>query len=86
MATEYYACFGKAAGFRGTVTAENSRSCQDTAQYVGKIVNGVDRMVAIGSYRYPRNAAVAAAATAAKLSSSSGAFSLDAILFGKWSD
>jgi hypothetical protein len=86
MAMEYYACFGKAAGFGGTVTAENSRSCQDAAQYVGKIVNGVDQMVTIGAYRYPRNATIGALAAAAKLSSSGGAFSLDAILFGKWSD
>jgi hypothetical protein len=85
-AMEYYACFGKAAGFGKIVTAENSRSCHDAAQYIGKNVNGVDRMLTIGAYRYPRNPAIGAVELAAKLSSSSGPFSLDAILFGKWSD
>lgn len=85
-AIEFYACFAKTAGFGGTVTAENSSACRNAPQYVGKIVNGVDQMVTIGAYRYPGNAAIGAVEAAAKLSSSSGAFSLDAILFGKWRD
>jgi hypothetical protein len=85
-AIAYYACLAKGAGFGGTVTATNSGACRNAAQYIGKIVNGVDQMVMIGADRYPANTAIGVAEPAAKLSSPSGAFSLDAILFGKWRD
>ena len=48
MAVQYYACFAKGAGFYKTVTRANSASCPDAAQYYGRLVNGVDRMLLIG--------------------------------------
>jgi hypothetical protein len=52
----YYACFGKTAGFRQTITAENAKVCPDVKQYVGKVVNGVDVNVVIGGYRFSNDA------------------------------
>jgi hypothetical protein len=49
-------------------------------------VNGVDPNLVIGAFRFPHNAAIGAVEAAAKEASSSGVFSLDAILFGKWTD
>jgi hypothetical protein len=86
MATQYYACLAKGAGFAGTVSPGNSRACPDAAQYYGKIVSGVDRMVLIGALRFPNNPAVTDLEAAAKVTASSGPFSLDGILFGKWRD
>jgi hypothetical protein len=86
MATAYYACFAKGVGFFHVITSENSGSCPDAAQYYGKIVSGVDRMLVIGALRFPGNASIQDLEGAAKEASSSGAFSLDAILFGKWQD
>ena len=40
----------------------------------------------IGALRFPNNAAIGEVEAAAKQASSSGAFSLDAVLFGKWTD
>jgi len=85
-ATQYYACFAKGAGFGRVVTAGNSAPCPDAIQYYGKIVSGVDRMLAIGALRFPNNGSIASLEAAAKAGSSSGPFSLDAILFGKWRD
>jgi hypothetical protein len=82
----YYACLAQGAGFLKIVTAANSGSCPNAAQYYGKLVNAVDQRVVIGAYRFPKNAAITAAEAAAKISASSGAFSLDAILFGRWRD
>jgi hypothetical protein len=86
MATQYYSCLAKEAGFGGVLTAGNSRSCPDGAQYDGKIVSGVDRIAVIGALRFPNNGSIGALEAAAKAASSSGPFSLDAILFGKWRD
>ena len=86
MAMQYYACFAKDAGFYKVVTVENSGACPNAAQYYGKLVNGVDRNVLIGAYRFPNDAVITDLEQTAKVSSSSGAFSLDAILFGKWRD
>jgi hypothetical protein len=86
MATAYYACFAQGAGFGKIVTARNSGSCPDAAQYYGKIVNGEDRMMVIGALRFPNNKPITAVEAAAKVSASSGPFSLDAILFGRWRD
>jgi hypothetical protein len=86
MATRYYACLATGAGFGGTVTRANSGSCPDAAQYFGKIVSGVDRMVLIGAFRFPNDAAITGLESAAKTTSASGPFALDAILFGKWRD
>ena len=86
MATEYYACYAKGAGFYKTVTAENSASCQNAAQYYGKMISGVDRMLLIGAERFSGNAAITGLEAAARQTASTGAFSTDAILFGKWRD
>jgi hypothetical protein len=67
-------------------TAGNARACPNFEQYYGKVVNGVDPNIVIGAFRFPQNVAIAAVEAAAKEASSSGAFSLDAILFGKWTD
>lgn len=86
MAMQYYACFAKEAGLYKVVTAENSSSCPNAPQYYGKLVNGVDRMLLIGAYRFPANNSITVIETSAKTVSSSGGFSTDAILFGKWRD
>ena len=86
MALQYYACFAKGAGFGNVVTADNARACANAAQYEGKIVNGVDRMVLVGITRFPANATITALEGAAESAASNGAFSNDPILFGKWRD
>jgi hypothetical protein len=86
MATDYYACFVKTAGFRKIITAENSKACPDAQEYVGRVVNGVDTNVVIGAYRFPNDAALMELDTAAKASASIGPFSLEPILYGKWRD
>ena len=86
MATEYYACYAKGAGFNKTVTAENSGSCPNAAQYYGRLVNGVDRMLLIGAEKFSGNAVITGLETGAQETASTGVFSTDAILFGKWRD
>jgi hypothetical protein len=87
MAMQCYACFAQHAGFYQTVTAANSSACPNAAQYYGKLVNGVDRMVLIGAVRFPADAAITALEPAARdAAASPGAFVNDAILFGKWRD
>jgi hypothetical protein len=86
MAMEYYACYAKGAGFYKTVTAENSASCPNAAQYYGRTVNGVDRMLLIGAERFSGNAAITGLEESAQQTASTGAFSNDAILFGRWRD
>src|SRR5258707_4755775 len=86
MALQYYACYGNSPGFYKTVSRENARACPNFEQYYGKVVNGVDPNIVIGAFRFPKNAAIGSVEAAAKEASSSGAFSLDAILFGKWRD
>jgi hypothetical protein len=86
MAMQYYACYAKGAGFYKVVTADNSKSCPNAAQYYGKLVSGVDNNVLIGAYRFPKNRLIAELDKPAKTVSSSGGFSTDAILFGKWQD
>jgi hypothetical protein len=85
-ASRYYACYAKGSGFGNSVTSENAKACPDAAQYVGKVVSGVAPLVTIGAYRFPQDASLKALESAAKQASSSGAFSLDAILFGRWRD
>jgi hypothetical protein len=86
MALGYYACFAKSVGFNKTVTAENSASCPNAAQYFGKIVDGVDRNETFGASRFPNDRAITEIEAAAKTQASIGPFALDAILFGKWRD
>jgi hypothetical protein len=86
MAVQYYACFAKGAGFGKTVTRENSGSCLNAAQYYGRLVNGVDRMLLIGAERFSGNKTITGLEADAQKPASGGAFSTDAILFGKWRD
>jgi hypothetical protein len=86
MAIQYYACFAKGAGFEKTVTRENSGSCPNAAQYYGRLVNGVDRMLLIGADRFSGNKPITGLEAAAQKAASGVAFSTDAILFGKWRD
>src|SRR5580692_5857702 len=86
MAVQYYACFAKGAGLYKTVTQENSGSCLNAAQYYGRLVNGVDRMLLIGAERFSGNKTIAGLESDAQKAASGGAFSTDAILFGKWRD
>ena len=55
MAVQYYACFAEGAGFEKTVPRENPGSCPNAAQYYGRLVNGVDRMLLIGAQRFSGN-------------------------------
>jgi hypothetical protein len=84
MAVEYYGCLAKGAGFYQTVRRENSGSCPNAVQYYGRLVNGVDRMLLIGAERFPANKTITGLEADAQKPASSGAFSTDAILFGKW--
>jgi hypothetical protein len=86
MATRYYGCFAKYAGFKKVITAENSTNCPDATQYLGVIVNGVEENVLIGAYRFPNDDALVALDAPAKASLTSSAFLLEPILFGKWRD
>jgi hypothetical protein len=86
MAVEYYSCFAKGAGFYKTVTRENSGPCPNATQYYGRLVNGVDRMLLIGAERFSGNRAITGLEAEAQKVASSGAFSTNAILFGKWRD
>jgi hypothetical protein len=84
QAIGYYSCFGKTAGFYKTITAENSASCPNAAQYYGKIVNDVDRVVLYGAYRFPKNNAITSLDETAKMTSKT--LPLDTIVFGRWRD
>src|SRR5258708_35753266 len=86
MALQYYACYGKSPGFYKIVSRENARACPNFEQYYGKVVSGVDHNIVVGAFRFPKNATIGAVAAAAKEASSSGLFSFDAVLFGKWRD
>lgn len=86
MAMQYYSCFAKGAGFYKTVTRENSASCPNAAQYYGRLVNGVDRMLLIGAERFSGNKTITGLEADARKTGSGRAFSTDAILFGKWRD
>ena len=86
MAVQYYACFAKGAGFYKTVTRENSGSCLNAAQYHGRLVNDVDRMLLIGMERFSGNKTITGLEADVQKAASGGAFSMDAILYGKWRD
>jgi hypothetical protein len=83
MATQYYACYGKEAGFRSTVTAENAKSCPDYPQYIGKETgDGIEQNVVIGAYRFPVNATITALEPAAKAEFLHA--NIDTVYFGRW--
>jgi hypothetical protein len=84
MATQYYACYGKNAGFKKTVSADNARACPDYQQYVGQIVNGLEPDIVMGAYRFSGNSEITELEPAAK--AAAGADVLDAIRFGRWRD
>lgn len=86
MATRYYACLARYAGFAKVVTAENSHNCPDAAQYFGSIVNGAAPPVLIGNYRFPEDEDLKAVDAPAKDSTKGSLHSLEPILFGKWRD
>jgi hypothetical protein len=86
MAVQYYACFAKGAGLYKTVTQENSGSCLNAAQYYGRLVNGVDRMLLVGAERFSGNKSITGLEADAQKAASGRASSTDAILFGKWRD
>jgi hypothetical protein len=86
MALQYYACFAKGAGLYKVVTADNARACRNAAQYYGKLVNGVDRMVLVGAELFPDNRSITDLEADARSRALTGAFATDAILFGKWRD
>jgi len=84
MATQYYACYGKNAGFKKTVTADDARACPDYQQYIGQIVNGLEPDIVMGAYRFPGNSVITELEPAAR--AAAGAEVLDAIRFGRWRD
>jgi hypothetical protein len=84
MATQYYACYGKNAGFKKIVTADNARGCPDYQQYIGQIVNGLEVDIVMGAYRFPGNVAIAEVQAPAK--AAAGRDLLDAVRFGRWQD
>ena len=84
MATRYYRCFAKYAGFAKVIRAENSRKCPDAQQYYGTVVIGVGENVLIGAYRFPEDGDLVDLDAPAKAAFVKSAFSLEPILFGKW--
>jgi hypothetical protein len=86
MATQYYACYARGAGYYKPVTADNSASCPNAAQYVGKLVNAVEVSVLIGAYRFPGNKAIIDVEAAGRIASSSPTSPQDYLIFGKWRD
>jgi hypothetical protein len=86
MATQYYACFAKYAGFAAMVTKDNSRQCPDARQYWGMVVNAVQPNILIGAYRFPQNQALTELEVPARAAFVKSSASLEPILFGKWRD
>jgi hypothetical protein len=85
MATQYYACYAKSAGFKKTVTAEQARACSDYPQYIGKVVNDAEPSILMGTSRFPGNTAITGLDAAAKAESLRDA-SVDTIRFGRWTN
>ena len=87
MAIGYYACFAKAEGFYKNVTPENSRPCANMAQYLGRLVNEVEKPILIGAARFPSNTAFASLEPAAQAAAIAHPNPLDdSLFFGKWRD
>jgi hypothetical protein len=84
MSTQYYACYGKGAGFGKVVTPENSRSCPDYQQYVGQIVNGLGTVILLGADQFPKNPTITGVDAGAREDARREV--LDAIRFGRWRD
>jgi hypothetical protein len=83
-ATQYYAGYGKNAGFRKTVTATDARACPDYHQYIGQIVNDLEIDIVMGANRFPGNLPITELQAPAK--AAAGRDLLDAIRLGRWQD
>ena len=87
MAIDYYACYARGAGFYKTVTAENCGLCPNSAQYYGKMVNEVEKLVMFGLYCFTGDHSFTDLEPAAKKAASGTINPLDdAFFFGKWRD
>jgi hypothetical protein len=87
MATTYYACLARGAGFGQTVTAENARDCPDFGQYLGKVVKPLEIPIMIGALRFPGDTVITRLDAAAKTAVLGGTgFGYDPLLFGRWTD
>jgi hypothetical protein len=87
MAISYYACYARGAGFYKTVTAENSRACPNAGQYLGRIVNEVEKPVLFGATRFPANSEFTELETSAQAAAITNPVPLDdALFFGRWRD
>jgi len=82
LAVDYYSCYGKYAGFKKTVTAENARACPDYQEYIGQIVNGLETVDVMGAYHFPQDSLLNELDTQAK--AGAGANLIDPIRFGRW--
>jgi hypothetical protein len=49
-------------------------------------VNAIDAPIVIGAYRLPKSPAITASDADAEKAASLGSFSIDPILFGKWTN
>jgi len=86
-AIRYYACFARAEGFYKTVTAEHSGGCPNTTQYLGRLVNEVEKPVLFGAARFPSDTDITALESAARGAAIAHPNPLDdALFFGRWRD
>jgi hypothetical protein len=82
LAVDYYSCYGKYAGFKKTVTAENARSCPDYQEYIGQIVNGLETVDVMAAYHFPQDSLLDELDAQAK--AGAGPNLIDPIRFGRW--
>jgi hypothetical protein len=82
VATDYYACLAKSAGFGKPVTAANAQACPNAAQYIGQNVNDVEKDLLMGASRFPHDAVLDGLVPDAEARPDGRA--LDAIVFGHW--
>ncbi len=83
-ATQFYAAYAKAAGFGQMVTEANAANCAGSAQYIGKLVNGVDPIILAAAARFPDTIAFTELESSARAVAARGEFSTDAVMFGLW--
>jgi hypothetical protein len=84
LAADYYACYGKAPGFKKTVTAQNARACPDYEEYIGQIVNGLETAIVMAAYHFPQDPLLNQLDASAK--AGAGVNLIDPIRFGRWKD
>ncbi len=86
-AIRYYACFARVEGFYKTVTAEHSGACPNAAQYLGRLVNEVEKPVLFGADRFPGDTDITALEDSARAAAIAHPNPLDdALFFGRWRD